>query len=350
MTDLGLGDYRINQALAWTHLVEIKCHFMVHSAIWGESDLDDPKLKRIISKLPSKIATLGNTDRIGLTGGNGRLEDLLLVFRYVDLGPDWVQLFDLLLAIDAVLNQLWSLHTERMSGFESLFRSPHERILTEFKHVGYQWRSLVNLAAFIGLHQFIDLFLQHCRYPNEAFDNRRDLVMYGIARSTIAAFNYIAPDHVFATKTLEALFNHEPVKMVKIVFPPESPVAGIPLWHAFLLHAWPFNTRASTKALELWLRNGANPHVAFMSDCYRRNIREVYDRRDGSGHLKRDDIADIDYFMMPRDFKLPAGSLTLRRWVEMSELANKQTLLQLIGEDLVDDVAEGPAAKLQHAE
>jgi len=282
--------------------------------------------------------------------GDHRLVKLLILFSYYDLCPDWVQLFEILLAIDVVLGQVWSLKVERGSAPNN----DGSCSLTRSADVRGQTRSLVNLAAYYGMHQFIDWFLQRSEYPEETRDNQRDQVIYEIARSTIAAFDLEAPLPGFAVKTLDVLFNHEPARMAKMVFPPESPVVGIPLWHAFLLHAWPFHTPASTQALELWLRNGANPHVAFIPSPeldHRVFIRGVYDGRDGSGHLELDNITEPTYYIgVPRGQKISAGSFTLRRFVELSGAENKQTLLQLIGEDLVDDVAEGPAPKLQHAE
>jgi len=331
--DLGLDDYRLSQTLAWVYLVDLRCDYIVQSARSGQnklSSLAESLNSKLIRDVPRKVD----------------LPAFLDLHHLDHLGPPpgWDRVFDILLAIDGVLNQLGSSRVDNWR-----FHYKHIPIL---QYVIDQRRSLVHLAAYYGMHQFIDWFLQRSDSYPEAGDNRRDLVIYGIASSAIAAFHW-QPNtlrYQRARKTLEVLFNHEPAQMAKMVFPPETPLAGSPLWHGFLLHACPFNKNPTgAQALELWLRHGANPHIGLMADPRVGFIVEVYDRRDGSGHLERDDITLSDNREDP-EMKLIGESFTLRRFVELSEIANKQTLLQLIGEDLVDDVAEGPAPKLQHAE
>ena len=61
-------------------------------------------------------------------------------------------------------------------------------------------------------------------YTEEAFHGRRDLVMFEVVRSAIAAFHHHrdARGYPRARKTLEVLFGtHGPANMVKLVFPLE---------------------------------------------------------------------------------------------------------------------------------
>jgi len=231
-------DFQVTQALAWSQLVELKCLRELHRR---------PKkpLANLASALLPGWSNTVSASRIHFHLIGERFRMLVRMIRMMKLsetGSD-ESLFSLLLSIDAVAKEAYS--TTEQGSMPSVKKSHNCRQRV--------WEPL-SVYAYVGLYEFIGWVF---RSTDILSDHYR---LWNTMNGAIGPFNFgSVEDKRISCRTLEAMFvNGAPAD---IVYPGLG--EKFHLWHAFLLLVANLSDDSAWHGIEVWLRHGASPFVAF---------------------------------------------------------------------------------------
>ncbi|KEZ45837.1 hypothetical protein SAPIO_CDS1658 [Scedosporium apiospermum] len=326
-----LDDHQITLAMAWAYRMDVQWEAAMNSTPAQSS----PLISRILSVV-NGVSGIDNGAN-GVHNGFNELEHDELHFISFSDASSFLRGF---------LHRLRQMRFEDRS--EEIFRILLSIDQTQYETCGFgrigiqgdptreQPLCLLDLSVFVGYEEFIDWAFRGRRVSD--LETRLFLIMSrAIKRET---------EPNACLDVMKKIFRHG--FPGSAVFPEGVHFAGKPLWHAVLMKTLrSAEPRASSKVLELWMRNGADPRVRFqlrkgLHMILMQGIMNSMTVAPAVAYLrglKEGSIADED---------LPQG-MSLGTFFTLWKFPNSRALLDLIdsvietdGSKKIDMMPEGP--------